>query len=361
MLLAAGLLAACNHPSTSTSTETALPYHSMSGNAQGTTFSIAFQHSTDSGFVDSVEALLTEIDYSMSTYRDNSVILNWNLSAAGTPVDAHFLKVLSAAGDVHAATNGAFDPTVMPLVSLWGFHKRQAPDSAGIDSLVLDSVVQLVGINKVQWQGQSVRTAKANNANTTDSLKKTQPGVQLDCNAIAQGYSVDVLAEFLERQGIANYMVELGGEVRTKGQNAAGQTWKLGIDKPEATNASNRELQAAIQLENKGLATSGNYRKFYVRDGVKYAHTLDPTTGAPVQHSLLSATVVAENAMLADAYATAFMVMGVEQVQAFLAQNNALGAYLIYSDETGELQTWMSAGMNAMVTEMAPDTTAAAE
>jgi thiamine biosynthesis lipoprotein len=184
-----------------------------------------------------------------------------------------------------------------------------------------------------------------------EKFVKEQEGIMLDMNAIAQGYAVDVLAEFLERENIENYLVEIGGEVRTRGQNRFGLDWRIGIDKPiDGLQVPGVAMQAIVQMSGRSLATSGNYRRFYEKDGIKYSHTIDPVTGYPVQHGLLSATVVAGDCMHADAYATAFMVMGYEKARSFLEEHPSLDAYFIYNDEKGDYNVWYTAGMGKMLT-----------
>jgi thiamine biosynthesis lipoprotein len=174
----------------------------------------------------------------------------------------------------------------------------------------------------------------------------------LDMNAIAQGYAVDVLAGFFDERGIRNYLVEIGGEVRTMGQNRFGYDWRIGIDKPiDGLQLPGVQMQAVINLSGRSLATSGNYRRFYVEDGIKYSHTIDPSTGYPVQHGLLSATVVADDCMRADAYATAFMVMGYEKARQYLEEHTGLDAYLIFNDEQGEYRVWYTEGLKKMLSE----------
>ena len=174
----------------------------------------------------------------------------------------------------------------------------------------------------------------------------------LDMNAIAQGYAVDVLCEFLESKGIINYLVEIGGEIKTRGHNPRGTEWKVGIDRPiEGLQIPGVDLQAIVEISDRSLATSGNYRKFYEKDGVKYSHTIDPKTGYPVQHGLLSATVLAGDCMRADAYATGFMVMGYEKSREFLLNQSGLDAYLIYNDEEGKYRVWYTDGMKKMLTK----------
>ena len=207
-----------------------------------------------------------------------------------------------------------------------------------MDSTLIDSLLQYVGMDKVSLNGNKLMTEKS--------------GMMLDMNAIAQGYAVDVLAEFFETENIKNYLVEIGGELRTSGKNRFGLDWRVGIDKPiDGLQLPGVQMQAIVQISGKSLATSGNYRRFYEEDGIKYSHTIDPSTGYPVQHGLLSATVVASDCMRADAYATAFMVMGYEKARRFLEEHTHLDAYLIYNDEMGEYRVWYTPGMEIMLSE----------
>jgi thiamine biosynthesis lipoprotein len=181
---------------------------------------------------------------------------------------------------------------------------------------------------------------------------KKLPGVMIDVNAIAQGYSVDVVSQFFESKGIKNYLVEIGGEVRGKGTNAKNNHWRIGVDKPSDGNMDpGKELEAIIEIDNKSLATSGNYRKFFVEDGVKYAHTIDPKTGFPARNTLLSATVVCDDCMTADAYATVFMVLGVEKSKELLPKLPGIEVYFIYSNSQGEYEIFSTDGMKTMIFE----------
>jgi thiamine biosynthesis lipoprotein len=207
-----------------------------------------------------------------------------------------------------------------------------------VDSMMIDSLLQFVGFKKVRL--------------VNNRLIKEKPQIMLDFNAIAQGYTVDVLASFLDSKGISNYLVELGGEVKTKGKKSSEEYWKIGIDQPNETFKEGRPLRAIVRLKNKALATSGNYRKFYVENGRRHAHIIDPHTGYPAKHNLLSATVIANDCMTADAYATAFMVMGMEQAKQFLLKNKEadLEIFFIY-DENGTWKTYTSETLKEWVEE----------
>lgn len=324
--------------------ESKLIPHELKGEAQGTTFTIKYLAKDSLDLTQEVMDMLVRIDQELSLWVDSSVISKFNAQrSTDRSIDSsanYFIEVFRRSQDVFALTDGAFNPAVMPLVRYWGFAKK-AETPEVIDSLKVDSLRRHNGFIKVVMAGEGY------------SYFTPDENLQIDFNAIAQGYSVDLICELLDEKGLENYLVEIGGEVRCKGVNAEGLVWTIGIDRPTDHN-SNRELQATVVLNNRALATSGNYRKFYMRNGIKYAHTIDPETGYPVQHTLLSASVFAPDCASADAYATAFMVMGLEKTQAFLAMHPELklDAYLIYSDEKGGYRTWESEGLKKDLEEM---------
>jgi thiamine biosynthesis lipoprotein len=282
-----------------------------------------------------VEELLAEFDQSLSTYIDTSLISRYNQGDTGLEPDLYFETCYRCAQEVHRATGGAFDITVAPLVNAWGFGFTERAD---VDSALIQHLLGDVGMEKTSIED--------------GELKKQKKGVMLDMNAIAQGYAVDVLSEFLESEGISDYLVEIGGEVRTLGNNPRGTGWRIGIDKPvEGLQIPGAALEAVVEISGRSLATSGNYRRFYEKDGLKYSHTINPKTGYPVSHGLLSATVLADDCMHADAYATAFMVMGYPRTVEFLEQNPGMEAFLIYNDGSGAYRTWYTNGMRKMLME----------
>ena len=303
----------------------------VEGFAQGTTYHVTYVSTTGVNYQRSIDSLLIEIDNSLSTYQPRSIISKFNQASSTQQTDKMFNDVFMLAKEVYKVSNGAFDPTVAPVVNAWGFGFK---NSNKTDSLTIDSLMKYVDFENVVLQKNEV--------------VKNQFGLMLDFNAIAQGYSVDVLANFLKSKGIFNYLVEVGGELIANGRNGNNALWRVGIDRP-IENLKKRELEAIINIDNKALATSGNYRKFYEKDGVKYSHTINPKTGYPVQHSLLSATVVADNCGLADAYATAFMVLGLEKSKKILEESKELEALLIFSDEKGELQTFITDGLKKFI------------
>ncbi|TNE68605.1 MAG: FAD:protein FMN transferase [Bacteroidetes bacterium] len=316
LILTSLLLGACHDP------RPAFTY--LEGQAQGTTFRITYQDSLSRDFSGAVDSLFHLMDASMSLWDSTSVISRMNRNEAGVVADEHFAVVFERAQQIAAATDGYFDITVGPLVRAWGFSYKKGlppPDSAQVDSLR-----QLIGFQKVSL--------------ADGRLVKAVPDMQVDVNAIAQGYTVDVLAAFLEQHGVRNYLVEVGGEVRTLGRNERGETWRIGIDKPiEGEPEPGRPLQAVVPLSGRALATSGSYRKFIERNGKKFSHAIDPHTGYPITHTLLSISVIADDCTTADAYATAFLVAGLEKAKATALQQG-LELYGIYTDTAGVLQVY---------------------
>lgn len=297
---------------------------SIEGNTMGTTYHIKYIDTLGRNLKPGIDSLLVAFNQSQSTYIPESEISQFNTHNQLTYQSRFFYPVLQKSKEVFDNTNGAFDPTIMPLVNAWGFGpgKNRLPDSATVDSLV-----QLVDFTKISFDSQEVR--------------KLKEGVQLDMSAIAKGYGVDVVAQYLDQHNINNYMVEIGGEVVCRGTNKEGQIWKIGIDNPNIAQQQNKPLQAVVKLDNRALATSGNYRNFYEKDGRKYSHTLSPVTGYPVEHGLLSVSVFAKDCITADAYATAFMVMGTEKAIE-LSNKLDIDVFLIYNDEQGQIKTYIS-------------------
>lgn len=297
------------------------PYQHNQGFIFGTVYNITYQYSKDlsSEIVDS----LNSVDASLSPFNDASIISQVN-NNMNVKADRMFHDVFLMAMNISKATDGAFDITVAPLVNAWGFGFRKGKN---VTQATIDSLKQFVGYDKVLLYG--------------DRITKQDPRTMLDCSAIAKGYGCDVVARLLSSKGIDNYMVEIGGEVVAKGISDRQRPWRIGVAKPtdDTLNVSN-DFQTVLELNDKCLATSGNYRNFYYKDGRKYAHTIDPKTGYPVQHNLLSATVIAPTCAEADAYATSFMVMGLEKTKAFLRRNPQLKAYLIYSDQQGNYKSF---------------------
>lgn len=311
-------------------------YDNFKGFTQGTTYSIVFENSENLNAFelrDKVEKILYDFDMSLSLYRDSSIISKVNRNEE-VIADSFFIEVFHKAKELTKITRGAFDVTVGPLVKAWGFGPEAKKN---FSESKRDSLMQLVGINKVE-----IRNGR---------VYKDDPRITLDFNAIAQGYSVDVLYRYLNSIGIKSFLVEIGGEVRVKGDKG-GLFWRIGIDKPLDYNIfPGSDLQAILNLKDRSLATSGNYRKFFVENGIKYSHTIDPESGYPVTSRLLSATITADDCTTADAIATACMVMSLEKSIEFIGSHPEFEGFLIYSDEEGNFSTWTSDKLKRYITE----------
>jgi thiamine biosynthesis lipoprotein len=289
----------------------------ISGAAQGTSYNITYLAGAYSNYRQSIDSIFKQIDLSLSTYVPGSIISRVNQNDPVVVVDDHFSNVFYRSIEISENTKGMFDVTVAPLVNAYGFGPaRKEP----LDTKKVDSLLNYIGYRKVTLMDKK--------------LVKESPQVMLDFNAIAQGYTVDVLASFLESKGIHNYLIELGGEIRAKGKKLDGSPWTIGVEQPEESPNDGISLNTTISLQNKALATSGNYKKYYVERGNKYTHIINPITGLPAKSNLLSATVIADDCMTADAYATAFMVMGLDSSKQFLSDHKELGLefFFIYDD-----------------------------
>ena len=301
-------------------------FNTASGFVFGTVYKITYQCKDD--LKPEIEAELKRFDQSLSPFNDSSFISRVNRNEE-LVTDSFFQTCFNRSMEISRETEGAFDITVAPLANAWGFGFKKGTFP---DSLMIDSLLQFTGYEKVKLENGKVI--------------KQDPRTMLSCSAVAKGYSVDVVAHLLDRKGIKNYMVDIGGEVVVKGKNATGDLWRIGINKPyDDSLAVKQDIQTILNLTDVGMATSGNYRNYYYKDGKKYAHTIDPRTGYPVQHSILSSTVVAEDCMTADALATSFMVMGLEEAEKFCKANPMIDAYFIYSGENGEFKTYYTDGM----------------
>ena len=313
--------------------QSSIPYQHNSGMVFGTTYNITYQ--CDSNLHNSIIRELEKVDEALSPFNKKSVITAVN-NNHDIEVNDMFADVFLLAQKISDDTSGDFDITVAPLVNAWGFGFKNGtqPTKHNIDSLK-----NIIGYKKVRLEGRKV-------------VKKDKR-LMLDCSSIAKGYGSDVVARFLQKRGVKNYMVEIGGEIVTKGISPKRVPWKIGVTRPVDDSLSvSKELQSVINVTDKAMATSGNYRNFYYKNGKKYAHTIDPHTGYPVQHNILSATVIADNCATADAYATAFMVMGLEKAQKLLERHPELMAYFIYSDKDGKNKTWCSEKLKKKVAEL---------
>ncbi len=307
-------------------------YIENQGFIYGTIYSIKYESPDGKDLQEGIEAEMNGLNHSLSTFDSLSVISKINRNQNVVP-DDYFLTVFNKAMKISEITDGAFDITVAPMVNVWGFgfkHKEQVTPE------LIDSLKKIVGYKKIRVSG--------------DKIIKDHPNTMLDCSAIAKGFACDVVGDYLARQGCKNYMIDIGGEIVAQGVNAKGNYWAIGVSKPvDDPSPVYQEMKAVVSLKDKALATSGNYRNFYIENGKKYAHTIDPHTGYPVQHSLLSATVLADDCMTADAFATSFMVLGLEEAEKIVTQTDGLDAYLIYSEKNGEMKTWFSKGFSEML------------
>ncbi|MBR4802471.1 MAG: FAD:protein FMN transferase [Bacteroidales bacterium] len=319
-------------------------YYTIDGITQGTTFHIVFQPavSSDSSFTaarDTINAVLERIDNSVSGYNKSSVLTAFN--EEGNPhIDRIFLDNFLASRQMSLESDGIFDASAAPLFDLWGFGFKNGVE---VTQAMIDSVLQFVGME--HFSVDSLKTAQGQ-----DSLLilRDDSRCKLNFNAIAQGYTSDLIARKLSDMGMKNYLVEIGGEVFAEGVNPKGEIWNVGIDRPvDGNNTPGADIQAVVRISGKGLVTSGDYRKFYMKDGKKISHSINPKTGYPVEHNLLSASVVAGNATIADGYATYLMVLGFEKAKEVVESNKDIEALLIFSDGDS-LKVWMSEGMDAI-------------
>ena len=304
-----------------------------SGEAQGAYYHIQYMSNGGKDFHFQIDSIFKEIDSSLSIYKDYSLISKLN-KGEDVKTDTLFNTVFKGAQKVFLESEGNFDCSVSPLVNAWGFYKDKLGDSLVIDSAKFRKILPYIGFDKISLIADSLVLPK---------------GMRLDFNAIAQGYTVDVIAQFLQAKGYSNYLIEVGGELLAKGKNADGNIWRVGVDKPSENINKNERFQFILDLEDKALATSGNYRKFYEKDGVKYAHTINPFTGFPTQNRLLSVTVIHDNCMLADAYATAFMVMGVKKIKRFAKEHPEIEIYLVYTGKDSSWKTFISADLQKRI------------
>ena len=303
-------------------------YKTIDGFTQGTTYHIVYSNDVDFTPDSLTESLLKMVDFSMSGYNPESIISQVN-KADSVKVDIMFADVFNRSVEMYRISEGLFDVSAAPLFDIWGFGFK---NKSVVNQQIIDSVMQYVGMDKVTLEGTRI-------------IKKS-PGIQLNFNAIAQGYTADVIGRAFDNVGIKNYLIEVGGEIFCKGVNPKGKPWSVGIDKPEEGNMiQGQEIQDIILLNGGGLATSGNYRKFYEENGEKYSHTINPKTGYPVRDNLLSATVVAADAMTADAYGTYFMVAGLKKSIEVIESTPGIEGYLIYSKD-GKFEVYRSKGIN---------------
>lgn len=309
-----------------------MPYQNNKGFIFGTTYNITYQHDKDLN--KEILVALYQVDASLSPFNEKSIITKINNNESVSP-DKMFVEVFELAKQISTETHGAFDITVAPMVNAWGFGFKSGTSPT---KEVIDSIKEIVGFDKISLKNNKV--------------VKQDPRTTLDCSAIAKGYGCDIVARLFRNNDIKNFMIEIGGEVVTSGISEKRIPWKIGVTKPtDDTLNTNHELQTILNITDMAMATSGNYRNFYYKNGKKYAHTIDPKTGYPVQHNILSATVLASDCATADAYATSFMVLGLDGAKKILEQHPELMAYFIYSDKKGHNAVWYSPSMKGKVIE----------
>jgi thiamine biosynthesis lipoprotein len=299
----------------------------IAGETQGTYYAITYYTHDSLNLQTSVDSLLHRFDSTASTYKPNSIISRLNNNDTSARADDMFTIIFNKAIEISESTGGAFDITVGPLVKAWGFGLT---NRLKMDQHIVDSLLPLVGYKKVKLE--------------KGMLVKTEPDICVDFNAIAQGYAVDVVAAFFDLKGIKSYLIDIGGEVLARNTKPGGEKWNVAIEMPAKNADDERSIQAVVSLQDMAISTSGSYRKFYEENGIRYSHTIDPSNGYPVKHSLLSVSVLAEDCMTADAYATALMVMGVEKGKEFLEKMPQIDAYFIYSDLNGNMQIFYTKG-----------------
>ena len=304
----------------------------FTGQAQGTYYAVTYFDKDNRDFQPEIDSILHRFDLSVSLWLPGSLISRINKNDSTAVPDKWFKDIFRRSEKISEETDGAFDCTVGPLVNAWGFGFK---NRIKLDSARVDSLKQFTDYRRVRLED--------------GRIVKENPGMQLDFNAIAQGYSVDVLARYFEQHGIRNYLIDIGGEVFGHGSKPKGQSWTVGIENPAPDSTAVQTINARVSLKNKALATSGSYRKYYEENGIRYSHTIDPKTGYPVRHSLLSVSVLADDCATADGYATAFMVLGLDKSLEFLSANPDFQAYFIYSDEQGNFKVKYTEGFEKIL------------
>jgi len=307
-----------------------------SGEALGTSYNLTYLSDKQLDFQKEIDSVFDAVNHSLSTYIPNSDISKINRGDSTLVVDAMFRDVFELSKEIYDKTGGYFDPTVGVLVDAWGFGPGEQME---LDSVRIDSLLAFVGFDKVSLTDEN-------------TIKKSHPGIHLDFNAIAKGYTIDRLARLMDKKNIQDYLLEVGGEVVAKGLNTIKEKqWVVGIDDPQM--GETRKLKILITLKDKALASSGNYRKFRMDSitGNKYVHTIDPKTGFTKNANTLGVTTLANTCAKADAYATALMAMDLDPAIKLLTSQRDLEAYIVYLDEKGEPQEFMTEGFKRVITE----------
>ncbi|MCF8238457.1 MAG: FAD:protein FMN transferase [Saprospiraceae bacterium] len=337
ILLVLGIvLVGCKRSETTSPAET---YLKIKGETMGTYYQVTYQDALQRDLKAGIDSLLIALNQEVSTYIETSVISRFNQSTSGLEVDdadRHFVINLLKSREIYRLSGGAFDPTVMPLVNYWGFgysekHQIETVDSQEVAHL--QSLVDLSAITGVDTLGPGF-------------LAKPRPDIQLDFSALAKGYGVDLVGLYLRSLGVTNFLVDIGGEALASGVSPRGTAWRIGINVP-AEEAALNALYTSLDVSDKALATSGNYRNLYEVDGVKYSHTINPKTGYPERRRLLSASIMAADCMTADALATTCMVLGLDKAKELIGSLSGVDAYLIFSAEDGRMTDWASPGMSS--------------
>jgi thiamine biosynthesis lipoprotein len=309
-----------------------LKIYKMSGSAQGTYYAITYCADNNENLQPAVDSLLRQFDRSVSSYLPNSLISRMNNNDTTVVADQIYETIFKKAMEVSVASDGAFDITVGPLVNAWGFGFSK---KANVDQAMVDSLLPLVGYRKVQL--------------INGKLIKTDPRIRVDFDALAQGYTSDWLAQYFESKGIHDYLIDVGGEVLGRGFKPDGQLWSVAIEMPARNSEDERKIQSILSLKDMAISTSGSYRKYYEENGARYSHFIDPSTGFPVKHNLLSVSVLANDCITADAYATTFMVMGLEKSKIFLANHPEIQCYFISDDQKGGFAIYYTPGFDQLL------------
>lgn len=302
------------------------------GDTQGTYYYIKYLSEDGKSFQKDIDSILNEIDLSLSIYNDNSIISKIN-NGDSVKTDLLFNSVFKISKEVYKKTNGYFDCSINPLVNYWGFYNYTGSKEIFIDTLEIISILNNIGLEKIELKNNFVQMPK---------------NMSLDFNSLAQGFTVDLIGSYLKKMGVNDFLVNVGGENLASGKNEDGDLWKIGIEKP--VNQVSNDYKLILTLHNNAIATSGNYRKFHKLNGVKYSHVINPINGFPANNRLLSVSVIHDDCIIADAYATAFMVMGVKKTKEFIKTNSDLSVFLIYSSkENGDLETYISPSLEKSI------------
>jgi thiamine biosynthesis lipoprotein len=321
-------------------------YGEISGETMGTYYRVTLELTDGLPTQETLETWLGNLNQALSTYIPSSVISIFNQSDYGIAsgsisnqqLSQYFFENIAISSEIYKESNGSFDPTVMPLVNYWGFGYDHSHPLTEIDSHLIDSLLDFVGFDRLLIHGTS-----------NDSISKPDSRIQLDFSAVAKGYAIDVIGQYLEDSfNIVNYLIDIGGESRARGVNREGNTWRIGINEP-VENSPFSSFKFIVELKNKSIATSGNYRNFYVIDGQKISHTINPQTGFYERNDLLSASILAPNCSYADGFATACMAMGFEKAKHLVENNNELDAILIYIGSDNEIKHYITKGIEQYV------------